>query len=347
MRGASTITPSGVHLITSALSASNRASSFSLSHMQTLAGAASSFAREADTVSHHGSQCRRSVRHEVGSPTPRLSSEGRGNETLSYIKLQEPTMADNNIQSVLEKVKKLVALASGSVNENECAAARSAADRLMSEYRISQADLEVKGDIQSEPFARKAIHSGGKRIAWAEVVLRELCNHFGGYFFFESRRSGGNYGQGREGSKGNQSYTVVARESDLLVIEYFYTYLCEEVDRLSRFHARGNGLAFALAFRMGVAQGISAQFRELRAAARVVAQANAQSCALVLLDKRASEAEAETRRIVPGLRTGKGITGGRDQYARARGFEEGKKVQIRTGIGASGSSTPKLTQDGG
>src|SRR5271170_2836952 len=100
-------------------------------------------------------------------------------------------MADSNIQSVIAKVQKLLALTGGSNNENECKAARAAADRLIQEYRLTQAQLESQGSAQTEPFARKKIHEGGRRNAWQEVILAELCAHFGGCWYFTSRREGG------------------------------------------------------------------------------------------------------------------------------------------------------------
>jgi len=240
-------------------------------------------------------------------------------------------MSDKNIQSVISKVQKLLSMVEGSANEHECAAARSAADRLIQEYRLSAADLETKG-APEEAYVRKSVHEGGKRMAWCEVLLAELCAHFGGYFYYSSYRSGGDGGQGRDGSKGVQAYTVVAKESDLAVIEYFYDYLYKEVDRISKQRARGCGMKVALSYRMGMSIGIASQFREMRAATRASAQANSQSSAMVLLDDRAKLAETEAKKQVPSLCKGASISGGRDADARAAGYVEGRRVSINTAL---------------
>lgn len=239
----------------------------------------------------------------------------------------------DNIAEVISKVRKLVALSEGNTNENEAKAARAAADRLIQEHRISQAVLEAAGSIHCEPFARKVVREGGRRVAWQEVLLHELCTHYGGAFYFESYRVGGEHSAGAPGSKGVQRYNVLARESDLAVIEYMFTYLSCEVDRRCRWFCGGEGIGKAVAWRLGCAQGIASQFRDMRASLRANV-ASSHSSALVLLDKRAGEAKTELARHV-ALRPGAAVSGGRDYAARVAGYAEGRKVQIKSGIAAT------------
>lgn len=241
---------------------------------------------------------------------------------------------------ILERVKKFLALTENNENEHECRAAQAAADKLIQEYRISQAALEALGEIKSEPFIKKVVSTGGRRLLWKEIILMELCAHYGGAFYFSSVRVGGEGGTpGRKGSEGIQSYTVIARESDAEVISYMLTYLANETDRISRNNCVGQGVKVAASYRVGFASGIASQFKDLRAATRDAAQG---SSAMVLLDKRELDAKAEMERAMPNLRTGARITGGRDAMARMNGFIEGKKVQIKQGLGG-GSTSLKLT----
>jgi hypothetical protein len=179
------------------------------------------------------------------------------------------------------------------------------------------------------------------------VILSELCAHFGGCFYFTSRREGGSYGKGAPGSKGHSSYTVLARESDVAVIEYMFTYLSGEVDRLGRWHTGGEGVKVAIAWRMGCAMGIASQFRDMRASLRTQAQAEGRSCAMVLLSNREGEAKVELERQVGKLKKGAHISGGTDYNARAKGYTEGRKVSINKGLPQGGGNVPKLSQDGG
>lgn len=237
----------------------------------------------------------------------------------------------SDIQSIIAKVQKLLALSANNTNENEARAAAAMADRLLQEHRISQAQLEAAGSIQSEPFSRKNLHSGGRRVAWMEVVLAELCTHYGGAMYYNTFRSGGCGGRGGgEGGKGTTTYTVLARESDLAVIQYMFDYLTGQVDRLARWHTGGEGIRVSVAWRLGCAMGIASQFRDLRAAMKAAASSE-QSCAIVLLDKRQSEAKTELDKQVK-LTTGKAVYGGTDSAARSAGYAEGRKVQIKQGL---------------
>jgi hypothetical protein len=235
---------------------------------------------------------------------------------------------DETISNVISKVQKLLALAGNNTSENECQTARALADKLIQEHRLSMADLEAKG-AETEPFAHKNIAEGGKRLAWQEVILHALCIHYGGAFHFNSYRVGGCGGKGGgKGGKGHKSYTVFARASDLAVIEYMFDYLATQTDKLARWHTGGQGIAASNGFRMGCALGIRSQFQDMANALRVE---QAQSVAIVLLDKRHEQASAKMNAEV-SLKKGASIHGGQDNDARNKGYAEGRKVQINQGL---------------
>jgi hypothetical protein len=244
----------------------------------------------------------------------------------------------DNIANVISKVQKLLALAGNNTSEHEVRSARAMADKLIQEHRLSMADLEAKG-ADTEPFSSRIVSEGGKRLSWKEVILHELCVHYGGSFIFTSYRTGGCGGRGGgEGGKGTQRYTVFARESDLAIIAYMFDYLCTQTDKLARWHTGGQGIAASNGFRSGCASGIASQFRDMRAALKAE---QAQSTAMVLLDNRHKEADTYMRASVKGLVTGKSISGGRDYNARNQGYAEGRKVSINQGLN-SGSASAKL-----
>ena len=236
-----------------------------------------------------------------------------------------------NISSVISKVQKLLRLSENNPSEEEGAAARAAADRIIQEHRLSIADLQAQDETKAEPFARKEVHEGGRRLAWAETILHALCNHYGGCFYLSTGRSGGFRSAGAPGSKGCTTYTVLARESDLSIIEYMYNYLFKEVDRLCKCHCKGAGIKVATAWRNGCANGIASQFRDLK---KALHKENT-SAALVVLDRRSAEANEELNRQVGGLKTAKGVSGGNDWDARSRGYQEGRKVQINNGLNSN------------
>lgn len=246
------------------------------------------------------------------------------------------------LDSVIAKVQKLFALAEGNKNEHEVKAALAAADRIMHEWRLTRAEVESRGEVVSEPFVRDIVSQGGRRLAWQEWILMALCTHYGGAFYFSSYRSGGEGGRGGgKGAKGTQSYTVLARKSDFEIIKYMFAYLSGEVDRLGTAACKGQGIKVAAAWRVGCAQGIASQFNDMREAARAQANTAGHSSAMVLLDKRHDEAKVELAQQIK-LRQGKAIHGGRDSLARAHGYSEGRKIQIRDGI-SDGKESYKLS----
>lgn len=244
-----------------------------------------------------------------------------------------------DIKEVIAKVQKLLALADGNTNENECRSARAAADRILQEYRLTMADVEAQAPANAEPFKRDTVSQGGRRLAWQETILSELCVHFGGAFYFNSYRSGGDGGRGGgKGGKGYQSYVVMAKESDFAIIHYMFTYLTRQVDRLCRWHCGGQGIKVATAWRLGCARGIASQFRDMRDALRAQ---QAQSAAMVLLDSRAAAAKVALDGVIK-LKQGAMIGYISDAIAHNSGYAEGRKVEINQGL-TTGRAAPALT----
>lgn len=259
--------------------------------------------------------------------------------------MSDNTHMNAELAKTIDKVRKLLALSKNNTNENEVKAATSAADRLMQEHRISQAMLEAQDSSQSEPMVRKVVSEGGRRTAWREYLLAALTLHYGCAWYLSSYRYGGSGGRGGgKGAKGVQSYTVVGRESDVAIVEYMYVHLQNEVERLCRWHAGGRGVKYALAWMVGCAGGIAKQFDDMRAAARAqvsVVAHESTSSALAILDKRGTEAKTYMSSLV-GTKLASSVHGAQDYEARAHGYSEGKKVQIRQGLAEGATATPKL-----
>lgn len=247
--------------------------------------------------------------------------------------------ADNKLDSVISKVKKLLALVENNTNENEIIAARSAADKLIQEYRISQAQLEASKEIHSEPFVRNEVLKGGRRLAWHETIINALCTHYGGAFYFSSRRIGGEHSAGAPDSKGACSYTVIARESDFAIIDYMLVYLVKETQ--NRAKEAKLGRAEMHAWRIGCANGIANQFARMRAEARVAAIETSTSQAMVILNNRAKESQDEMNKGVK-LKTGAAVGNFKNYSAYLNGHKEGGKIEIRNGIGAAPTGSNKL-----
>jgi len=240
---------------------------------------------------------------------------------------------------VVEKIRKLQALAAGSTSEGEIRNAAAAAERLIAEYRVAQVDLEIAGTpVSDDPVVKKSISASKKRVAYKEALLSALVSHYGCAWYLQSGRTGGDYSQGREGSKGNCTYTLFGKTSDLAILDYMFDYLCDEIDGVGSHVCKGQGVSYANAWRLGCARGIGEQFTKMREAAR---QAAATSSAMVLLDKREAESKLALRSSGVKLGTCSAIRGGRDTNGYYAGKAHGSNMSIRQGM-SGGSSTPKL-----
>ena len=223
---------------------------------------------------------------------------------------------NKSLHDIIIRIQKLQALAKNNANLNEMKAATSAAEKLISLHRITQAQLEAEHILPTESFKTEVVLVQGRRTAWIERLLQHLCTHFGGSFFLHSQRN--------EDNKCVCIYTVVARESDWTIIHYFINYLWYEVDKLAKMNCRGMGIAESNSFRMGCSDGIGSLIADLRAETRKQA---VNSTAMVLLDKRAEEARAHMY-STNSIRNVSSVAGGTKAEARARGYEKGRTVSI-------------------
>lgn len=232
-------------------------------------------------------------------------------------------MADTTeLDGIIARVQKLRALADPTKNDNinEVKAAAALYEKLVQQYRLTEAQLESEGHRAKEAFTDDTVLVLGRRLLYVEHLLRHLCAHFGGAFFVQSGRNRDN--------KGECLYFLTARASDWKIISYFLNYLIFEIDRVSRKACKGLGIRESNSFRCGMAEGIGSLFAEQRKKAKE----DINNCtAMVILDKR--EGEAKTAMYAKhNLRKGAGITGGTSRDAHDRGFSAGRNVSINKGL---------------
>lgn len=232
------------------------------------------------------------------------------------------------VQEVISTIQKLQSLAKNNSNLNELNAAIFAADKLMSEYRIDAAMLEVEGKTDVEEFVKKELDKTGKRSNWKEILLHSLGLQYSCAFYLSSYRVGGDYSQGRSGSKGVNTYYVIGRKSDVEMFEYFYEYLTEEISRLGKIYSFGCGISFAKSWLVGAAEGVDSQFQEIRVASRQAANnpENKHSNALVLLDNRLKESRKKMAEFANT--TASHLSGGSNYNGRKEGYKVGQTIAL-------------------
>lgn len=233
----------------------------------------------------------------------------------------------SDISKVIARILHLRKLAENNTNLHEAQAATRAADKLIQEYRLSQAELEQQGNAPQDPMTDRIVHKGGRRTAWREKLMWALTTHYGCSWYMS-------------GGRGNLSYKVIGRESDIQILSYMFAWLTEEIERLCKTHSRGMGVAYARSWLDGAAQGVRDTFIERKR--EMQAQAGA-SAAMVLLDRRGKEAEDHKITMYPNLRKAGSVNGGRRSDGRSDGYQVGKQIRIQEGLGA-GKSSDLLSQ---
>lgn len=134
-------------------------------------------------------------------------------------------MADaDNIQSIIDKVQKLLALAGNNTNENEAAAATEKAMALLEAYNLDMAVIGKTGKGQQRNDTRlKGGLYGWQRNLWDSVARLNFCN----YWFIRGLARGSVYEHRILGSQANVASTKVMAD-----------YLQQAVERAARDYAK-------------------------------------------------------------------------------------------------------------
>lgn len=232
-----------------------------------------------------------------------------------------------NIKDVIEKVRKLRALATSS-NVNEAANAAAAADKLIQEYRLQEAQLESEGHAANEKPEEdgEPLFFGARVQGWRWRLASLLARHYDVACYSSWMRD----------ARGNNSRTLhmIGRKSDIETSRYQIAYFAIEIDRLAGATMKGRGKRGANAFRLGAVQGVYNAMYEAKRATQQAAPINSQgsSAAMVLAD-RSKESRAEMAKRHPDLRRGGGpnISAASDGDAYNAGERAGRGLGARDG----------------
>jgi hypothetical protein len=232
----------------------------------------------------------------------------------------------SDVTSVIEKVKRLLALSQSS-NANESAAAMAAANRLIDAYRLEMTDIEGQDDQVSEPIEEDPdfLYESGKMTNWRRALAMKLCSHYGVALWNDATWS-----TGRKISR----YRMVGKRSDMGIVRYLYVYLTTEIERLSAKEARGMGRVFSTSYCDGFVHGIGEQLK----ASRTEVQQQATSQAIIKVDARLEESKSEMYRLHTNLKTVKHASYARhDASAYAVGQIRGKSTHLGQSLGSGGT----------
>jgi hypothetical protein len=119
-----------------------------------------------------------------------------------------------SVSPIIEKVQKLLAL-SKSCNANEAAAAAAVANRLIDQYRLSEADLDADVEGELEPIEEDSdyLYQSGKITAWKQTLVSILVKHYGCAYWNDAT-----YASGRKVTR----YKLVGKRSDVGIVRYMF-----------------------------------------------------------------------------------------------------------------------------
>lgn len=236
-------------------------------------------------------------------------------------------------ENILERVRRLLALAESS-NVHEAAAAAAKAQELMTKHRIEQAELEV-GAVAEEPILVEDLAAAGRsRQPWRELVANALAECNGCDVYARRVRAGRR--------KWNHSLHIVGSARSSSLVRYMFAYLTREVLRLGEEEARNlrelDGLRTSTpwhnSFRLGAAAALSQRIREAHAAAQI----GASGTALARIDRDAERVAAHMPKTLNAARPARST----HSAAFLAGVEAGDSISLDQGApalsaGASGA----------
>lgn len=226
------------------------------------------------------------------------------------------------IEAVIEKIRKLRAL-SMSTNANEAANAAAAADRLIHEHRLSEAELEASGEDGEAPEYGGELFSESRRTVWRWQLANLLCGQY-------------DVASWRRRDERGMNYQMVGRASDVQTVRYMFGWLSREVRDIA---ASKPGLPRA-AFCRGIVMGIAVKFAEQNKARK----AAEPSGAAIVLASRADAAEAKRVEITGELKAARAHRPVADADAFYAGVREGAKIDISGTSPRLGAPAPALRE---
>lgn len=231
-------------------------------------------------------------------------------------------MADEKIYSkaeLLDKIRKLQALAARAGTEHEAALAAERAAAMLTKYKLDISEVPNQPEMREGVEAFECGYPGGHKLAaWALNLLSAVADTCYCDVVYHSWK---------------KSYTLIGKPTDTQVANEMYLFLLDQIRRLIRKHrpegVEGMSLQHA---RRAFAIGCSARVRDRLRAAFYAQQRQAdigkQVTALVVVSKQ--EVEAKKKALFPRLRTMRSRAQSAQKFAGsfAAGIKAGDSVTL-------------------
>lgn len=275
----------------------------------------------------HGEAFQRACRI-IGVPAPFARATSRlKTDPLDW---RLDPVVDEESERLLEKIRKLLALASSS-NEHEAALAMNRARELFAKYNLEHAE-------RSE-FVHLVISTGSKRM---EIHVKKILSILISHFFVEV--ISGTTFDVRSGEQ-HRMFEIIGRRENVLMAEYVYYFLLKQSDLLAEELLRAHGVRSSKisrkSFRLGVLQGFREKLRAAEMPTTSAPESNALNHALVAFQSdRQLQDYIET--VYRRLRTTRQGSHTIDSAAFRSGKVAGQKLTLNKPVSGSSGSLGKL-----
>jgi hypothetical protein len=221
----------------------------------------------------------------------------------------------NAIEEVINKVRKLYALAEANTSEHEAAVAVATAEKLLQQYRLSRAEVEVHSDATSESPSEdnEPIETYASRVpVWQKVLVNTLAHQYG-CVVYQAR------------SSTMTAIRIVGCPSDVRLFRLQYNRVKAQVERLTLKNGVGKGRSFCDSYRKGLVVVVHERLSAMRTEIRTAAT----STALVKLDER----ESLAARVLNETHTHLRATRSSPLRAYDDGYQAGRNDGHQIGLG--------------
>lgn len=164
------------------------------------------------------------------------------------------------MQTVIERVKKLLALASNNPNENEAAAASAKAMKMLEDWNLDMATVETAGSKQAVERTDNKTFGGfykWQTSLWTAVAKLNFCM----YWRVETE------GKNKQ-KRTSWAHRVLGRKENVVSTQVMAEYLQQTVERLAQARAKEQGIGplsrEIIAYREGMASRLVERLHDLR-----------------------------------------------------------------------------------
>lgn len=246
--------------------------------------------------------------------------------------------------NILDRISALFALAENNNNPHESASAAAMAQSMLTQHRLSRADLAQNSPEKSEkPEIAAGALFVGKRISdWKKDLASAVCVANGVKLYYQRARADNKSYLRKEYL---QSIIMVGMPSDIEIVRYFYDYLTNEIERLTKIamvNKKISGKRGGNGFKIGAGSTVGYRLWEAYQDTRKEVQDAAKSTctALVALDS----AQEKVNEFYSTIKLGKGKARpvkSVNMSALSLGKQAGKTISLNKGMG-TGTATKAL-----